>query len=70
MKLSRPPKPALQPFIELLWASDGADEASPPPTRELVLPTGAVHVAIRLKLLCAAREPHPRQGDSRSQRFR
>lgn len=49
MKLSRPPKAALRPFITLLWASDGASRTSIDFKREQVLPTGAMHVAIRLE---------------------
>lgn len=45
LNLSRAPKPALRPFVELLWASDAAPA---PDGRELVLPTGAVHLVIRL----------------------
>ena len=47
MQPSRPPKSALAPFVELLWASDGADERTAS-GRELVLPTGATHLAFRL----------------------
>lgn len=49
MLFSRPPGPALRPFVKALWASDetvtpcanGAD-------RERVLPTGTTHVVFRL----------------------
>lgn len=50
--LRRTPGPALRPFVKLLWASDeaptgsGASEAKR--ARELVLPTGMTHVALRL----------------------
>jgi AraC-like DNA-binding protein len=37
----------LRPFVELVWATDGA-EAPPASGRELVLPTGALHLALRL----------------------
>jgi hypothetical protein len=46
--LSRPPKPALRPFVDLLWAADGAGVSSAASGRELVLPTGAVHIVVRL----------------------
>ena len=47
MMVSRSPRPALRPFLKSVWASDerafrgGAD-------RELVLPTGTMHVVFRL----------------------
>jgi len=47
MMVSRSPRPALRPFLKSVWAADerafrgGAD-------RELVLPTGAMHVVFRL----------------------
>jgi AraC-like DNA-binding protein len=48
MMLTRPPGPALRPYVEALWAAD-ADGSSPAEARrELVLPTGAVHLAIRV----------------------
>lgn len=43
--LVRPPRPPLRPFVTLLWAAEEADARS---DRERVLPTGAMHVAIRL----------------------
>jgi AraC-like DNA-binding protein len=45
--IRRDPCPSLQPFVETLWISD---ETGPKPaaTRELVLPTGAMHLVIRL----------------------
>jgi AraC-like DNA-binding protein len=43
--LQRAPRPELLPFISRLWA---ADEHAPGGDRELVLPTGAMHVVIRL----------------------
>lgn len=43
--LRRRPRPELLPFVSRLWASDG-DAA--PGGRELMVPTGATHVAIRL----------------------
>lgn len=49
MRLSRPPKAALTPFIDLLWVSDGEAVANPSRTiKELVLPTGATHLVFRL----------------------
>ncbi len=48
MNLSRPPKPALRAFVDLLWATDGADTSPAVSGRELVLPTGAVHIVVRL----------------------
>lgn len=48
MHLSRPPLAALRPFVELLWASDGGAPALAGMTRELVLPTGALHLVVRL----------------------
>lgn len=47
MSLSRPPLAALRPFVELIWACDGA-APRPAPARELVLPTGALHLVVRL----------------------
>ncbi|MGH6886642.1 MAG: helix-turn-helix domain-containing protein [Kiloniellales bacterium] len=49
MTLSRPPKAALRPFVELLWASDGTEVSPSRSDRELVLPTGALHVVFRLR---------------------
>lgn len=43
--LVRPPHPALRPFIKLLWA---ADEVEGRTGREWVVPTGSMHVVIRL----------------------
>jgi AraC-like DNA-binding protein len=45
---TRPPKPALRPFVDLLWAADGAGVSCAASGRELVLPTGAVHIVFRL----------------------
>lgn len=47
MYLSRPPKPALRPFVSTIWTST-SDAPVPQPGRELVLPTGSMHIAIRL----------------------
>jgi len=45
---SRLPKPPLRPFVDLLWAADGASVSTPECSRELVLPTGAMHIVFRL----------------------
>lgn len=45
--LSREPAPALRPFVKRLWASDGRGPHAPG-AREHILPTGLMHVAIRL----------------------
>ncbi|WP_114391285.1 helix-turn-helix domain-containing protein [Notoacmeibacter marinus] len=47
MYLSRPPKPALRPFVSLIWTSTSRTPVSRA-GRELVLPTGSMHIAIRL----------------------
>jgi len=46
--VSRAPRPALQAFVELFWASDGGDSVHLRHGRERILPKGAAHVAIRL----------------------
>jgi AraC-like DNA-binding protein len=46
MMAMRVPGPGLRPFVKLLWASEDAPNA--PGARELVLPTGMMHVALRL----------------------
>lgn len=43
--ISRPPHPALRPFVSQLWASE-SDVANS--SREHVLPTGAMHIVLRL----------------------
>lgn len=48
MNISRPPGPGLRPFVDVLWASDAAGPG-PGAGRELVLPTGALHVVLRLE---------------------
>lgn len=50
MMLQRAPGMALRPFIASLWASDGPPDAptAGPLRREHVLPTGLMHVVIRL----------------------
>lgn len=40
-----PPLPALQPYVESVWASDGAAVAT---GREHALPSGQMHLAVRL----------------------
>ena len=54
MHLTREPTAALRPFVQSLWAMDGR-EVSPAPTRtrgvrrmERVLPTGTMHLVMRL----------------------
>jgi hypothetical protein len=46
--VSRRPRGHLGTLIELLWASDAPFAVQDPARRELVLPTGCVHLAIRL----------------------
>lgn len=49
MILKRAPRPALRPFVEAVWAIDEASERrSLPARREHVLPTGQMHLAVRL----------------------
>lgn len=49
MVLKRRPRPALRPFVEELWAIDEADTSRPAAARrEHVLPTGRMHIALRL----------------------
>lgn len=49
MLLTRPPRPILRPFIKTLWAMDQpASAVSGFAARERVLPTGTMHLAIRL----------------------
>ena len=58
MLLARPPRPALRPFVQTLWASDGRDDGGHA-QRELVLPTGAMHVVFRLdRALRLYADPH------------
>jgi len=44
--LVRPPCPALRSFVRVLWTSE-ASGATPGPARERLLPTGAMHLALR-----------------------
>src|SRR5262249_12556705 len=48
MPLVRPPAPALRPFVGRLWAIDETAAPPRPPARGRVLPTGAMHLVIRL----------------------
>ncbi|SOD91637.1 helix-turn-helix domain-containing protein [Caenispirillum bisanense] len=48
MALRRMPKPALQPFVSSVWATDATAPTPLGARRELMLPAGAMHVAIRL----------------------
>ncbi len=55
MMLTRSARPILRPFVKTLWAVDQLASASAPPcacaplgARERVLPTGMMHLAIRL----------------------
>lgn len=45
--LRRTPSPLLRPYVAALWASED-DDPAPAATRELVVPTGGMHLAIRL----------------------
>lgn len=45
MSATRSPRAELRPFVKSLWASAGAPS---PATRELVLPSGTMHVVVRL----------------------
>lgn len=50
MMLSRRPRPSLRPFVDLVWASSPEAVPAPSPSRkELVLPTGAMHLVLRLE---------------------
>jgi AraC-like DNA-binding protein len=49
MLLTRAPRPALRPFVKTLWAMDQSPSTpSAIADRERVLPTGMMHLAIRL----------------------
>lgn len=49
MTRTRPPHPALRPFVAQLWASDGAAlSAFAAPRLEYALPTGCAHLVFRL----------------------
>ncbi len=50
MKLCRRPRPSLRPFVDLIWASEpDAFLVMPTRRKELVLPTGAMHLVLRLE---------------------
>lgn len=46
MTLVLPPLPALRPYVERVWAGDRREPG--PSSREHVLPTGQMHLAVRL----------------------
>jgi len=49
MLVTRAPRPALRPFVKLMWAADPEPGlAVAPSAREHVLPTGDMHLAFRL----------------------
>lgn len=49
MRLSRPPRPALRPFVSTVWAIESGPEDPPfAPGREHVLPSGDMHLVFRL----------------------
>jgi AraC-like DNA-binding protein len=48
VRFTRPPSAILRPFVEVLWAIDERAAPAPSARRERVLPTGGMHVAIRL----------------------
>lgn len=49
MRLSRPPRPALRPFVSTVWAIEPGPEDPPfAPGREHVLPSGDMHLVFRL----------------------
>ncbi len=45
--ISRAPIPALRPFVKTIWAGDGSDGCVPG-AREHILPTGRMHLVIRV----------------------
>lgn len=47
MLASRPPLPALRPFVRLLWAGLVREDAGAAPWREHVAPTGCMHLVLR-----------------------
>jgi len=52
MLITRPPRPALRPFVRTVWASEETVARSGPGVeRERVLPTGTAHVVFRLSEL-------------------
>ncbi len=48
MHLYRAPPARLRPFVSVVWATDGASRARRLGARERALPTGAMHLAMRL----------------------
>jgi AraC-like DNA-binding protein len=44
----RPPRPVLRPFVEALWSLDEGAVCGYAPRREHVLPTGRMHLVVRL----------------------
>jgi AraC-like DNA-binding protein len=48
MIFSRAPNALLQPFVELIWAADGFETLPEGSGRELVLPTGKLHIVFRI----------------------
>jgi AraC-like DNA-binding protein len=49
MLVTRTPRPALRPFVKLMWAAEPEPGvAADPPPLEHVLPTGDMHLAFRL----------------------
>lgn len=49
MVLKRAPRPALRPFVQVVWATDEVQGPRPfLAHREHVLPTGQAHIALRL----------------------
>lgn len=49
MLLTRPPRPILRPFVKTLWVTNqSVDPVSTGAQKERVLPTGTMHVVIRL----------------------
>lgn len=46
--MQRPPRPALAPFVATLWSSEPGRPDAQAAARERVLPTGAMHVVIRI----------------------
>jgi AraC-like DNA-binding protein len=58
MRLVRPPAPILRPFATKVWAIDGRDAPVTPGGRERVLPTGEMHLVIRLSARPVQLYPH------------
>src|SRR5688572_22700531 len=48
MLASRAPCPALRPYVRLVWAGAAAPALGLAPYREHVLPTGCMHLALRV----------------------